>query len=350
MIYYLIDNQYHLGAKQKQNSVNKFKNNNQVKGAGISEFNILILINLAELYKKKVEVCFTLEETSNDGGLLLLREVYKHIAIINRLTYCIRDNRHQGYVKNSAKSMLSQSVIQIVAGYEDTNDCKILKDDGILKVCAGQQQSLATQPTMCRLENQPGKMKLYCMAKAFLDHLIASYESTPGIIIIDSDDKDSLTYGQQELALFNIYYGDNCHMTWHKYEGFSGKLITTILKPGYRSKSVNAFVIHKRIIVYLPGHWPQTMIILRGDSHFCSKQLTDWTHELKNIEFLTGLTCKSLPYKCTRVTEESAKSEYGKSGNLVKSPKIMATQSKYEATNHWQSIPENMLLAKGMIA
>ncbi len=298
--------------------MSKFKNKNQTKAAGVSESDIPTLFNLAQLDKKKVEVRFTLEETSNDGGLLLLREVEKQVGIIDRLTNCIRDNRHQGYVKHSIKSMLNQRVMQIAAGYEDTNDCNALKDDGILKICAGQQHSLATQPTMCRLENQPGKMELYRMAKAFVDNFIASYESAPGIIIIDSDDTDSLTYGQQELALFNTYYGDNCYMPLHIYEGFSGKLITTILKPGRRSKSVNVFAIHKRIIEYLRSYWPQTMIILRGDSHFCSKELMDWTHELKNVEFLTGLTGNSVLNKCARVTEESAIREYEKYGKPVK--------------------------------
>jgi len=50
------------------------------------------------------------------------------------------------------------------------------------------------------------------------------------------------TYGQQELALFNTYYGDSCYMPLHIYEGFSGKLITTILKPGRRSKALMCFL------------------------------------------------------------------------------------------------------------
>lgn len=119
-----------------------------------------------------------------------------------------------------------------------------------------------------------------------IGYLIASYESAPGIIIIDSDDTNSFTYGQQELALFNTYYGDSCYMPLHIYEGFSGKLITTILKPGRRSKSVNVFAILRRIIAYLRKHWPDTMIILRGDSHFCSKELMDWifTNNTKAVE------------------------------------------------------------------
>jgi hypothetical protein len=276
------------------------------------------LFDLTASGTKKVEVRFSMEETSNDGGLLLLNEIDNQIGLIDKLSGCISDDRHQSYVTHSIPSMLRQRIMQIAAGYEDANDCNTLKNDEILKVCAKVQQTLATQPTMSRLENQVGKKELYRIAKAFVDNFIASYESEPGVIIIDSDDTNSFTYGQQELSLFNSYYGDYCYMPLHIYEGFSGKLITTILKPGRRSKSVNVFAILRRIVEYLRKHWPNTMIILRGDSHFCSKELMDWTHELKNVEFITGLTGNSVLNRCASVTLESARKEYDMSGKAVK--------------------------------
>ena len=298
--------------------MSKSSNNYPKQGTEFSKSCPATLFNLSEFGKKKVEVSFTMEETSNDGGLLLLKEVDNQIGLIDSLTRCLQDERHQGYVKHSIGSMLKQRIMQIAAGYEDANDCNTLKDDEILKVCANHQQTLATQPTMSRFENQAGKKELYLMAKAFVDNFIASYESAPGIIIIDSDDTNSFTYGQQELTLFNSYYGDYCYMPLHIYEGFSGKLITTILKPGRRSKSVNVFAILRRIIAYLRKHWPDTMIILRGDSHFCSKELMDWTHNLQRVEFITGLTGNSVLNECAKVTIESARREYERYGKPVK--------------------------------
>ena len=214
--------------------------------------------------------------------------------------------------------MLTQRVMQIAAGYEDANDCNQLKDDEILKLCANQQRALATQPTISRFENKVNTKELYKMAKVFVDQFMASYESEPGIIILDPDDTNSFTYGQQELTLFNNYYGDYCYMPLHIYEGFSGKLITTILKPGRRSKSVNVFSILRRIIIYLREQWPGTMIIVRGDSHFCSKELMDWAHGLKRVEFITGLTGNAVLNKHAKVTIESARREYDKYNKPVK--------------------------------
>ncbi len=292
--------------------------NSSIQNPGSSTSQQTTLFNLAEFDKKKVELRFSLNKTSSDGGLLLLKEVDNQIGLTDRLSACIDDDRHQSYVKHSVGSMLRQRVLQIAAGYEDANDCNTLKDDEIFKVCTGVSKSLSTQPTISRFENQPGPKQLYRMAKAFVDNFIASYESEPGVIILDSDDTNSITYGQQQLTMFNNYYGDYCYMPLHIYEGFSGKLITTILKPGRRSKSIDVFAIHKRIISYLRQHWPNTMIILRGDSHFCSKEIMDWTHEMKNVEFITGLTGNSILNEKAKITIQSAQREYKQYGKPVK--------------------------------
>ena len=141
------------------------------------------LFNLTGFMHKKVEVRFNAEQVSNDGGLLLLKEVESQIGIIDGLASCVNDTRHQSYVKHGTGQMLRQRIMQIAAGYEDANDCNALRNDGILKVCTGQEQSMATQPTMSRFENHVGKKELYNMAKVFVDGFISSYSSQPKAII-----------------------------------------------------------------------------------------------------------------------------------------------------------------------
>lgn len=288
----------------------------QVKNSDF--FSTPTLFNLSDFNKKKVIVRFNTEQISNDGGLLLLKEVEHHLNLIKDMASCVNDTRHQGYVEHSIETMLSQRIMQIAAGYEDANDCNVLRNDGVLKICSGQEKSLASQPTMSRFENQLGRKELYKMAKVFVDKFIASYTSQPKVIILDCDDTSAIIYGQQELGLFNLYYDDYCYMPLHIYEGLSGKLITTILKPGRRSKSINVFAILKRLIVYLRSHWPDTIIILRGDSHFCSQQFMDWSNHKNNVEFLTGLTGNAVLNQNAKVTIESAEREYKAYGKPVK--------------------------------
>lgn len=285
----------------------KFENNSQKT-----------LFNLSQVEGKQVEVQFTLENTSSNGGLLLLKEVDNQIGLTERLSLCINDLRHQSYVKHSVESLIGQRVMQIAAGYEDANDCNELRHDDIMKLSAGSTRELASQPTMSRFENQPTKGEIYRMAKAFVDNFLVSYSAEPEVIIVDCDDTAALTYGQQQLTLFNNYYGDNCYMPLHIYEGLSGKLITTLLKPGRRSKSVNVFAILRRLITYLRQHWPKTIIILRGDSHFCSKEFMEWSASQNNVEFLTGLTGNSALNKLAQTTIKSAENQYESTKQPVK--------------------------------
>ncbi len=269
------------------------------------------LFNLSDFDKKTVDVRFSAQQTSHDGGLLLLREVEQQTGLISRLADCVKDTRHQGYVQHSVTSLLSQRIFQIAAGYEDANDCDTMKNDGILKVCCGGQQALSSQPTMCRFENSPDTSELFRMAGVFVDTFIASYPSPPEVIILDCDDTSALTYGQQELTLFNSYYGDHCYMPLHIYEGLSGKLVTSVLKPGRRSKGADFASLLKRIICYLMKQWPDTIIILRGDGHFCSKEFMDWSETMDNVDFITGLTGNQTLNTMVRATKQTAERLFG---------------------------------------
>jgi hypothetical protein len=107
-------------------------------------------------------------------------------------------------------------------------------------------------------------------------------------------------------------------MPLHIYEGLSGKLIATILKPGRRSKTANVFAILSRIINHLRKSWKNTMIIVRGDSHFCSKELMSWASSRKGVYFLTGLSGNKSLNALARITIESAEKDFRSTGKPVK--------------------------------
>ncbi len=280
------------------------------------------LFELSPIGKKPIELSFTANKTSSDGGLLLLKEIENRIGIVKSLSSCLQDNRHQSYVEHSFSSMIAQRVFQIAAGYEDANDSNTLKDDAILKLCSDRmpesQNSLASQSTMCRLENTPKARELYQMGESFLDNFISSYKSEPPIIILDCDDTNINAYGQQQEIIFNNYYGEYCFMPLHIYEGLSGKLITTILKPGRRSKTSNVFGILKRIITRIRSIWANTVIVVRGDSHFCCKELMDWANCQCSVHFISGLTGNSVLNKLAETTVNSATREFEQYGRPVK--------------------------------
>ena len=319
-------------------------------------------LNLFSVQNKPIELSYTGEEISSEGGLLLLKELENQINIIKGFSSCIEDERDQRYVDHTIESLVSQRVYQIASGYEDANDCNSLRKDAILKLCSGQLpetgMDLGSQPTMSRFENSVRRSELYRIAKMFVSNFISSYESEPKVIILDPDDTNHSAYGNQLQIEYNNYYGDYVFMPLHIYEGLSGKLITTILKPGRRSKGANVFAVLKRIIQILREHWKNTLIIVRGDSHFHCPELTSYSRIDGKIINVTGLTGNSRLNKLSETTINSAKKQFERTQKPVKAYHSFAykadsweeeeraivkvevnslgTNIRYIATNNWE--------------
>lgn len=124
------------------------------------------LFSLIPAGGRQTEVSFTAPDLSSEGGLLLLREFEHRVGFIDRLNGCIRDERSPLLIRHTYKEMLIQRIFQIACGYEDADDCDLLRDDSVLKLCAGKSpdsQPLSSQPTMSRLENKLSTRELYDM-------------------------------------------------------------------------------------------------------------------------------------------------------------------------------------------
>lgn len=284
-----------------------------------------MLFTLDPIKNKDVLVDFSAPDLSSLGGLTLVNEYIRHRSnnIIDRIVSSIRDTRNPDFVVHSMQSLVTQRVCQIAAGYEDADDCDRLRGDGILKMCCGRtpddETDLASQPTMTRLENRLSKKELHDIALCFVDDFIASYDSEPDAIVIDADDTNSDTYGSQQLTLFNAYYGEYCYMPLLLFEGRSGRLILPILRPGRHNKSINIAGLLIRLIGMLRKHWKHTVIIFRGDSHFCSHQFMDWAVERQDgVHFITGLTRNDTLAGITKVWIDDAVKSYKEKGEDVK--------------------------------
>jgi Transposase DDE domain group 1 len=279
-------------------------------------------LNLFSIQGKDIELSFSGDRISSDGGLLLLREVDNQLNLLSSASKCILDERDKRYIDHSVKELLKQRVFQIAAGYEDCNDCNDLREDMIFKLCAGRlpqsEHDLASQPTMSRLENTVTKTDLFRLGKFLVDNFINSYSTVPSVIILDCDDTNNDIYGQQELALFNNFYNEHCYMPIHIYEGLSGKLVTTILRPGRRNKQANIARLLQKLVLYLRVQWPKTKIIVRGDGHFASQDFMDWTWKKPNLGFITGLAGNAKLHELSKVTVESAQREFNQYQNPVK--------------------------------
>jgi hypothetical protein len=265
----------------------------------------------ASISGRKVEADFDGGATTSDGGVLLLRRLEARTEIIKRITSALRDSRHPSYISHSCVGLVRQRVFQIACGYEDANDSNDLRSDPGLKVACDRLpltgEELASQPTISRLENSVRRTDLYRIGSAFVDAFIASYKKAPKKIILDIDDTDDATHGAQQLSLFNAHYNEHCYMPLHLYEGNSGKLIVTILRPGRQAKGRLIAAILRRVLERIQAAWPKVRICLRGDSKFSSPEVHDLCEALR-VEYVLGLGSNSaLKKKAQPLMDEALK-------------------------------------------
>ena len=92
---------------------------------------------------------------SSDAGLLPLRQFDERHHLTRRWAAALSDTRPPERIAHTSQALLTQRIYQIVAGYEDSNDARLLRQDAIfpLLVDAPAGQPLSSQPTLSRWEN-----------------------------------------------------------------------------------------------------------------------------------------------------------------------------------------------------
>lgn len=248
-----------------------------------------IVLPFARLCGKTLQADFDGGTLSSDGGVLFLRETEAQVGIIRRFVEALDDRRDPRYIDYSHEELLRQRIFQIACGYEDANDCNSLRCDPAFKAACERLpivgDDLASQPPMSRLENAPRRSELYRMAEALLETFLASYNQSPKALILDIDDTADEVHGAQQQSLFNGYYDAYCYLPLHIYEGQSGKLITSILRPGCRPSGPEIVSILKRVVGAMRRAWPNVLILLRGDGHFSTPEVQQWCESQEPVVF-----------------------------------------------------------------
>ena len=284
-------------------------------------------VSFASLSGKPVEVTFDGGVLTTDVGVMLLREAEARIGILHRMVAALTDHRHQSYVHHSMTDLVKQRVFQMACGYEDANDCNTLREDpGFKAACDRLPLSgadLASQPTMSRFENRISRTDLYRIAKAFAEVFVASYEE----LLLDIDDTEDKVYGSQQLSLFNAYFNGYCYQPLHIYEGQTGKLITTVLRPGRRPTGKEIVTILKRVIVYLRRAWPDVEILLRGDAHFSCPEVHALCED-QNVYFVLGQNGNAKLLRSAQSLTDQAKALYADSGKTTRLYRCWDYQAK----------------------
>ncbi|HXJ06677.1 MAG TPA: IS1380 family transposase, partial [Candidatus Acidoferrum sp.] len=250
-------------------------------------------------FSRRVEARFDGQQTTTEGGALLLREVDRKIGLLKRVAACFTDARAPERIEHPLRELLAQRICGLALGYEDLNDHEELRRDALLGLLAGKRElrePLAGKSTLNRLERTPPGSpleeryhKIGYSAEAldalFVQIFLEAHKKAPQEIVLDLDATDTPLHGEQEARFFHGYYGHYCYLPLYIFCG--DHLLCARLRPSNIDASAGCVEELQRIAGQIRTEWPKVKIILRADSGFCREELLAWC-ENHEVDYLFG--------------------------------------------------------------
>ena len=209
------------------------------------------------------------------------------------LAAIIPDHRDPNLITHPMADILRPRVFAIACGYPDANDLDDLRQDPAFKLACGRLPEtgvdLTSQPTVSRWENAPDLRTLIRLSHGMVDLWCESYRRLPKAITLDIDDTPDVVHGHQQLSLFNAHYDERCFSPIHVYDVASGHCVLTILRPGKTPGGTEVRAHLRRLVRRIRRHWPNTVITIRGDSHYGRREAMDWCEE-NGVQYVFGLS------------------------------------------------------------
>ena len=278
-----------------------------------------------------LEAAFDGGRLTSDGGLTWLAEVDRELRVCEALAEHVPEWRTRRG-RHSVLSLLKQRVFQIACGYEDQNDSDFLRSDPLLKVACGalpdSGEDLASQPTICRMENAVDASACYRIAEALAEVYIAQRgkDGVPEKILLDFDATDDPTHGDQEESYYHGYFEEHIYHPLLVFDGDTGQLITAVLRAGNTHASRSAVAILKRIVKMLRRVWPKVEIVLRADAGFAIPALYEYCED-EGIAYTIALITNPRLEEMAASLLEEAKGRYEKQQRKVR----LLSQGHYQA-------------------
>lgn len=220
----------------------------------------------------------------------MLREVDKQHRLTRRLASVLHDPRDPEQVRHRLDTMVRQRVFGVAAGYEDLNDHEALRFDQALQTAVDQDNSLAGKSTLCRMEQQADRQAIVKAHELLWHHFIEQHEEPPAEIVLEFDGNDILVHGEQPGKFFNGYYDYHCYFPLYVFGG--RHLMVSYLRTSVRSDSHHSWATLALLVRFIRQHWPDTRIVLRGDSHFCRPRMLSWC-DRHDVYYIVGISKNS---------------------------------------------------------
>lgn len=254
-----------------------------------------------DLARRPVTVRFTEERGSSDGGAVLLGAADRRLGLSEALAGCIRDERDPARVIHELRDLVRQRVYAIACGYPDGNDAARLSSDPVHKLLVGRdpggEDDLASQPTLSRFENGADRADLFRMGAALAERVIERHRrrrrGRARVVTIDLDQTDDPTHGQQQLSLFNGYYGEWCYLPLVAFVSFDDEadqyLVAAVLRPGNAADKRGAVGVLSRLVPQLRAAFPKACLRVRLDAGFAGPEMLDFLDAQGDVKYAVAM-------------------------------------------------------------
>lgn len=249
---------------------------------------------------------------TSDAGALLLRETEQRTRIIEQFAGCFLDHRSWRLIEHPVKDLVAQRVFGLALGYEDLNDHDDLRRDPLLAVAVGKTdpegrsrfrerdkgKALAGKSTLNRLEltqaNATARERYKKIVldgdqvdDLLIDLFLQAHDEVPDEIELDLDATDDPIHGKQEGRFFHGYYKHYCYLPLYIFCGEF--LLCARLRRSNIDAAAGADEELERIVRRIRKAWPDTKILVRGDSGFCREWLMAWCEQEPGVDYVFGL-------------------------------------------------------------
>jgi Transposase DDE domain group 1 len=239
------------------------------------------------------------------------------------------DPRDPRRVDFTLHALRKPRVWHMAAGSAAANDANPLRHDPICKVRRDRLPAsgppLASPPTLSRCEKRVSRTALSRLARGFVEQCIAAYDRPPTRIVLDCDDTEAPAHGAQEPSRDDGYDGGYGGLPLHGYAGRSGRLMTTLFK-AKRVRAAQRLGVVQRRRQCLRQAWPDTLMLVRGDSHGASPEVRQWSEAQAHLHDVTGLTSTRVLPKLAHEVVAQATRAYARDGGTV--TRFHATRSQ----------------------
>ncbi len=243
-------------------------------------------------FQPKLVVDFAGGTLTTDAGLLLVREFDEQLGLSADVVGRLIESRDPRYVTHELDALVRQRLYQIAAGYEDVNDATRLRHDPTFQVVAADGRTpLGSQPTLSRLENAIAWPDIQRLARTGVDWFCANAygpDEHPADLVLDLDSTDDPTHGTQQLALFHGWYDQHMYHPLVWFEGRTGLLLRTRLRPGRDPSAACVVEDLQHLLPPLRRRFSHTPIFLRGDAGMATPRV-EAKLEAEGIRYVLGI-------------------------------------------------------------